>query len=49
MLIFSATVQVIALVLLVVGAALLAGWGGGVLAAAADLLYVGNAIDRSQT
>jgi hypothetical protein len=49
MLLFSSVVQILALVLLVVGAVLVAGWGGGVLAVAADLLYVGHAIDRSQT
>lgn len=49
MLLLSSIAQIVALVLLVVGGVLLAGLAGGVLAVAVDLLYVGNAIDRSQT
>jgi hypothetical protein len=47
MLTFSAALQVIALILLVVGGVLIAGIGGALVTAGLAGLYVGNAIDEA--
>jgi hypothetical protein len=47
MLTFSAVLQVVALILLVLGGVLIAGIGGGLVTVGLAGLYVGNAIDEA--